>query len=176
MLLHSNATVCGQICAMEKVITLRAKVYITLQTSPYTLSVLFQLRIVLPVRLWNIIHVLIVAVLAIIVLPCLDRVMPHSIEALAEFPSLQRHRCHVLLSSPAPIVARSSVVLTLVVIDVVVFVVIFLDVVDIIIGRCHRRCRRRSHSHHRRRRRHYHRHRAVAAKTTAGRPPRPLRE
>jgi len=34
-----------------------------------------------------------------------------------------------------PIVARSSVVLTLVVIDVVIFVVIFLDVVDIIIGR-----------------------------------------
>ena len=72
MLLHSNATVCGQICTMEKVITLQAKVYITLQTSPYTLSVLSQLLIGLPVRLWNFIHVLIVAVLAIIVLPCLD--------------------------------------------------------------------------------------------------------
>ena len=78
---------------MENVITLRAKVYITLQTSPYTLSVLFQLRIVLPVRLWNIIHVLIVAVLAMVTFPRLDRVMPHSIEAVAEFPSLQRRFC-----------------------------------------------------------------------------------
>jgi hypothetical protein len=109
MLLHSNATVCGQICAMEKVITLRAKVYITLQTSPYTLSVLLQLRIALQVRLWNFIHVLIVAVLAIILLPCLDRVMPHSIEVLAEFPSLQHLFCDlfwfdvfaVILPAPA---------------------------------------------------------------------------
>jgi hypothetical protein len=59
--------------------TLRAKVYITLQTLPYTLSVLSQLGIVLPVRLWNIIHVLKVAVLAMVSFLCLDRVMPHSI-------------------------------------------------------------------------------------------------
>ena len=78
---------------MEKVITMWAKVDITLQTSPYTLSVLFQLRIVLPVRLWNIIHVLIVAVLAMVTFPRLYRVMPHSIEAVAEFPSLQRRFC-----------------------------------------------------------------------------------
>jgi hypothetical protein len=78
---------------MEKVITLRAKVYITLQTSPYTLSVLSQLRIVLPVRLWNIIHELIVAVLAMVSFTNRDRVMPHSIEVVAEFPSLQRLFC-----------------------------------------------------------------------------------
>ena len=78
---------------MEKVITLWAKVDITLQTSLYTLSVLFQLRIVLSVRLWNIIHVLIVAVLAMVTFPCLDRVMPHFIEAVAGFPSLQCRFC-----------------------------------------------------------------------------------
>ena len=57
---------------MENVITLRAKVYITLQTSPYTFSVLFQLRIVLPVILCNIIHVLKVAELAMVIFPRLD--------------------------------------------------------------------------------------------------------
>ena len=76
---------------MESVITLRAKVYITLQASSDTLSVLSQLPIRLPVRLCNIIHVLIVAVLAMVMSLCLDRVMPHSIEAVDEFPSLQRH-------------------------------------------------------------------------------------
>ena len=45
-------------------------------------------------------------------------------------------KVHLIFGAPVkPIVARSSVVLTLVVIDVVAFVVIFLDVVDIIIGR-----------------------------------------
>ena len=78
---------------MEKAITLRAKVYITLQTSLYTFSVLFQVWIVLPIRLWNIIHVLIVAVLAMVTFPRLDRVMPHPIEAVAELPSLQRRFC-----------------------------------------------------------------------------------
>ena len=79
---------------MESVITLQAKVYITLQALPDTLLVLYQLLIVLPVRLWNIIYVLIVAVLAMVSFPCLlDQVLSHSIKAMDEFSSFQRLFC-----------------------------------------------------------------------------------